>query len=401
LHVASETAEVAKRSPAQSLLRRKAALAVACVGLSIAPLVIAWPAIKAHMQAVCVLDSVSGQKAPWFAGTVITQVATEDLSFAIETPAGPRVVRARMYEPQGLPNAPAMVIFHGVHHLGIDEPRLMGFARAMSGCGIRVLTPELPGIKDYHVDEDSVATIGESVKWMAKNAGGPVGVMGLSFAGGLALVAAEDPLYAPGFKFVFAVGAQDSMARVTEYYETGRDARPDGTTETLAPHEYGPLVIEYEHLDDFIPAQDLAPVRAVLRAHLYEDKAAEAQASLALNESQKRETLALMDATSAETKARIASVVVKYAADMGKLSPSGGLKTLKAPVYLLHGEGDNVIPAAETLWMAHDLPPAMLSAMLVSPVLSHVNLDGPSPGARDEWQLMHFFAEVMEAAERR
>jgi len=370
------------------------------IGVAALLYVAAWPAVKAHLQAMCVLDSVSGQKAPRFASVVTTQVTTEDVTFEIQMPAGPRVVRARMYELQGRPNAPAMVIFHGVHHLGIDEPRLMGFARAMAACGIRVLTPELPGIKDYHVDEDSIATIGESVKWMAKRVGAPVGVMGLSFAGGLALVAAEDPIYAPQFKFVFAVGAQDSMARVTEYYRTGRDVRPDGTVETLAPHEYGPLVIEYEHLDDFVPPQDLAPVRSVLRAHLYEDKAAEAQASLALNEAQKRETLALMDATSAETKLRIASVLVKYAAEMGKLSPSGGLKTLEVPVYLLHGEGDNVIPAAETLWMANDLPPTSLGAMLVSPVLSHVNLDGPSPGARDEWQLMHFFAQVMQATEK-
>ena len=399
MHVASRTAQAAKRDPRRSLWRHR--LVTACVTLAIAACcAFEWPAVKAHLQAVCVLDSVSGQKAPWFARAVTTQVATEDLTFAIETPAGARVVRARMYEPQGGANAPAMVLLHGVHHLGIDEPRLMGFARAMAACGIRVLTPELPGIKDYHVDEDSVATIGQSVKWMAKRNGAPVGVMGLSFAGGLALVAAEDPLYAPSCRFVFAVGAQDSMARVTEYYETGSDARPDSSVETLAPHEYGPLVIEYEHLEDFVPPQDLAPVRAVLRAHLYEDKVAEAQASLALNGPQKRETLALMDATSAETKLRIASVLVKYAAEMGKLSPSGKLKTLKVPVYLLHGEGDNVIPAAETQWMANELPKPMLSAMLVSPVLSHVNLDGASPGTRDEWRLMHFFALVMEAAEK-
>jgi dienelactone hydrolase len=65
----------------------------------------------------------------------------------------------------------------------------------MASCGIRVLTPELPGIKDYHVSKDSVRTIGESAKWLAAQTGGPVGVMGLSFAGGLALVAAADPAY--------------------------------------------------------------------------------------------------------------------------------------------------------------------------------------------------------------
>ncbi|HEY5056405.1 MAG TPA: alpha/beta hydrolase [Acidobacteriaceae bacterium] len=372
------------------------AMAAACA--------VAWPVVKAHMQAVCVLDSVSGRKAPWFARAVTARVKIRDVSFAVETPAGARTVRARMYEPQGKPNAPAMVIFHGVHHLGIDEPRLMGFARAMAACGIRVLTPELPGIKDYHVDEDSIATIGASVKWMAQRAGAPVGVMGLSFAGGLALVAAQDPLYAPGYKFVFAVGAQDSMTRVTQYYETGRDARPDGSVETLAPHEYGPLVIEYEHLEDLLPPGDVAPVRAVMRAHLYEDKTAEAQALLALNEAQRREALSLMDATSTETKARIASVVVKYAVEMRRLSPSGGLKSLQVPAYLLHGEGDNVIPAAETLWMESELPKDDLRAALVSPVLSHVNLDGTAhgggPGVGDEWRLVHLFAQVLEEAER-
>ena len=55
--------------------------------------------------------------------------------------------------------------------------------------------------------------------------------MGLSFSGGLALVAAADPEYRPDFKFVFAVGSQDAMAHVANYYLTGQEARPDGTME--------------------------------------------------------------------------------------------------------------------------------------------------------------------------
>jgi pimeloyl-ACP methyl ester carboxylesterase len=292
-----------------------------------------------------------------------------------------------------------MVIFHGVHHLGIDEPRLMGFARAMASCGIRVLTPELPGIKDYHVSRDSVRTIGESAKWYAGQTGGPVGVMGLSFSGGLALVAAADPAYHAAFKFVFAVGSQDAMQRVAQYYLSGHDARPDGSTEVLAAHEYGPLVLEYEHLEDFVPAADLQPVRAVLRAHLYEDRKAEAAASLQLNEAQKLETLELMDATLPATRSKIAAMVAKHADEMPGLSPLGRLHTLGTPVYLLHGEADNIIPSAETLWMASELRPKDLRAVLVSPVLSHVNLDGPTPGAMDEWRLLHFFSAVLRAAE--
>jgi dienelactone hydrolase len=378
---------------------RKASYALFGAGMVVL-CVVAWPFAKAHVQAVAVLNEVSGQPAPWFARGETVPVTTQELSFPIEAATGTQMVRARLFLPVGKPNAPGMVVLHGVHHLGIDEPRLMGFARAMAGCGIRVLTPELPGIKDYHVSADSVRTIGGSAKWFAGQTGAPVGVMGLSFSGGLALVAAADPKYHADFKFVFAVGSQDSMARVANYYLTGRDARPDGSIEVLAAHEYGPQVLEYGHLEDFVPAEDLEPVRAVLRAHLYEDKKAEAEASLALNEKQKRETLELMDATLPSTRAKIAAMLTKHTDEVPALSPLGRLQTLGTPVYLLHGEADNIIPSAETLWMAQELRQEDLQAMLVSPVLSHVDL-GATPGAMDEWRLVHFFAQVMRAAESR
>ena len=103
------------------------------------------------------------------------------------------------------------------------------------------------------MDSTSIKTIGEVTQWYAAKTGAPVGVMGLSFSGGLALVAAADPLYKPEFKFVFAVGSQDSMGRVAQYYRTGQDLRPNGTVELLPAHEYGPLVLEYEYVEDFVP----------------------------------------------------------------------------------------------------------------------------------------------------
>jgi pimeloyl-ACP methyl ester carboxylesterase len=142
-------------------------------------------------------------------------------------------------------------------------------------------------------------------------------------------------------------------------------------------------------------------VRAVLRAHLYEDKTAEAEASLKLNEVQKREALELMDATSPQTRAKIAAAITKHTAELAGLSPRGRLRTLSTPVYLLHGQADNIIPSAETLWMASELPREDLKAMLVSPVLSHIDLDEAKPSAMDEWRLIHFFALIMNAAETR
>jgi hypothetical protein len=39
--------------------------------------------------------------------------------------------------------------------------------------------------------------------------------------------------------------------------------------------------------------------------------------------------------------------------------------------------------------------------VLVSPVISHLDLDGARPGVWDQWKLVHFFALVMHAVERR
>ena len=200
---------------------------------------------------------------------------------------------------------------------------------------------------------------------------------------------------------MFAVGAQDEMGHVAKYYLTGQEARPDGTIERLKPHEYGQLVLEYEHLEDFVPAEDEAAIRAVLREHLYENKSAEELAEAKLNPREKAETAELMDSNSAVTKAKLAASDAKHAKEMEELSPHGMLRTMTTPVYLLHGQADNIIPSAETLWMASELPKATLREALVSPVLSHLDLDGAKPGVWDQWRLVHFFALVMHAAERK
>ena len=355
-----------------------------------------WPFIKAHLQAVAILQQVSGKPVPAvIAGLVAQPIRTEDVTLHVESGN----VRARMYVPVNKPNAPALIVLHGVHHLGIDEPRLIAFARAMASCGIRVLTPELPDIMDYHVDAASIITIGQSARWFAQQTGGPVGVMGLSFSGGLALIAAGEPAFHPAVKFVFAVGSQDSMARVVQYYRTGADIRPEGPAEVLPAHEYGPLVIEYEYVQDFVPQQDVAAIRPVLRAHLYEDKPAESLAEAKLTEAQTAEAKELMDANSPKTQAQIAAVSVKHVSDLRELSPETSLRTMTTPVYLLHGEADNIIPSAETLWMANELPRDSLQAVLVSRVISHIDMDHGDPGLLEQWRLIHFFALVMHAVD--
>ena len=108
-----------------------------------------------------------------------------------------------------------------------------------------------------------------------------------------------------------------------------------------------------------------------------------------------------MDTTSPDTRRMIAESDARHAAAMASVSPDGQLAQLETPVFLLHGEGDNIIPSAETQWLERDVPKQDLRAALISPVISHLDLDGKGPGFRDEWELVHFFARILHAAEAR
>ena len=223
--------------------------------------------------------------------------------------------------------------------------------------------------------------------------------MGMSFAGGLALLAASDPRFAADVAFVVAVGAHDDLARVARFFATDAIARPDGSILHLAAHPYGPLVLVYDHVQDFLPVADLAAAKEALRLWLWEDKDAGPRAprvsrpgsALEARRSLRRQHR--LDRASAPRGGRCERGRMRAA------SPHGRLAGLRAPVYLLHGAGDSVIPATETLWLAHDVPQGLARDVLVSPAVVHVEMEG-TPSVREKFALVHFMAEVLDAASR-
>lgn len=316
----------------------------------------------------------------------------------VPTPAGP--IRARLYIPQGSANPPAMVIVHGVHHLGIDEPRLVAFARAMSAGGIRVLTPELAALADYQIDSGSIDLTGYSALSLSASVGQKVGVLGISFGGGLSVIAAARPQYAPYISFVVSVGAHDDLERVSQFLITNTISRPDGTTLAMQAHEYGPLILIYSHLEDFFPPADISTAHEALRLLLWE-KVVESKKVAALLSAPSRQKMELLynhheDALAGEMKQAIA----RHRAEMAPASPHGQLGALRVPVLLLHGAADNVIPPTEMLWLQQDIPSGLVKGALISPALSHVSMEG-KPSLVDNLRLVHFMAQMLEQSYRR
>jgi dienelactone hydrolase len=307
------------------------------------------------------------------------------------------VLKFRLYIPQEVSHPPAMLLLHGVHHLGIEEPRLVSFARALAGTGVEVMTPELQDLADYRITPETINVIGDAAVILRSETGERVGVMGLSFAGGLALMSAAKPEYAKNMAFVVAVGAQDDMARVARFYATDRVEKPDGSSAHLEAHEYGVLVLAYSHLDQFFSSRDVPAAQNALRQWLWEQQQSAEATSLLLTPAGRAEFDELIHHR-APVEQQMLAEIKKYSSEMDAVSPHGHIKRLAVPVFLLHGSGDTVIPAAETEWLAKDVPPADLKAELISPALIHVSME-ETVTLREKWALVHFLAQVLHAAD--
>ena len=322
-------------------------------------------------------------------GQMDRSIATRDLQFAN--------VRARAFLPHGRDTAPVLVLVHGVHHLGMEEPRLQAFARALAHEGVLVVTPEIPGAADYQIAPSDIRVIGESALAAQRAAGSKkVGLMGLSFCGGLSLIAASRAPYSDAIDYVIAVGAHDSMQRVAGFYGTSRMLRADGSTVPFEAHEYGQLVMVYDHPEDFFAADQVGNVRSVLKAYLYGDGAT-LRKELQRCEGSSCATLrAWADHHRDGLGALIVADAERRKSEMELVSPHGQLSGLHVPVLLLHGAGDNVIPPSETEFLARDIPRPWLADELISPAVSHVEVK--QPGLVEKMRLLlwmgHMFREI-------
>jgi dienelactone hydrolase len=326
-------------------------------------------------------------------------VPTDEQAISVTVPPG-RVVRARTFAPKGraLADVPGVVLVHGVQHEGIDEPRFQRFARALVRAGVAVLTPEVDELADYHVAPASIDTVGAAVEALRARSGhARVGLVGVSFGGGVSLLAAADPRFASHVSFVVSIGAHDDLARVSRFFATSEIPSVTGATTKLHAHEYGGVILVYTHADAFFPAEDVPAAREALRRWIWEEREAARAAEEPLSPPSKAKVEALFAADIASVRTELLAQIARLEPEMALVSPHGHLAGMKADVYVLHGAGDTVIPATEAAWIAHDLPPGRLRGLLVTRALEHVDLKAPS--AFDQWQLVHFMSGVIDEAE--
>jgi pimeloyl-ACP methyl ester carboxylesterase len=354
------------------------------------------PVLARHLRAVGVLLGAIGVADP----SGLTQRFCHPLreqELALGVPGCD--TRARWYAPSDLREPRGVLLLPGVHHLGIDEPRFRRMARALAAAGFSVLTPELSELSNYRIGPATIDTIEACARYHAEKTGGPVGAWGISFGGGLLLLAAKRAGRPPAFAYVVAIGAHHDLLRLARYYAGLPVAAPDAKPPNVEPHPYGARVMIHAFVEGLFRPDSVDLARQALRFYV-EDRFVEARSAAArLTGEDGIRLRRLLDGSKDEIASDLMRMVDIHASELEAISPRGQLAALGVPTFLLHGTLDSVIPSLETEHLARDVPAAVLRRALVTPVLGHADLTEKLPW-RDYLDLVRWTAAVLDIAER-
>ena len=312
-------------------------------------------------------------------------------------------LRGREYRTDR-PTGRAILLAPGVHAGGVDEPRLISFAREIAATGHPVVSVELPDLREYRITSRSTDMIADAARWLGREWHDrmPAGereaaLMGISFGGGLAVVAASH--LAGDIAWTLSFGGHGDLPRTLRYLCTGQE--PDGTHRP--PHDYGVVVILLGVAERVVPPEQVAPLREAVLTFLRASQTDMTDKARAAEEFEDARALAhnlpepartFMGWVNDRDVARLGSALLPHVgamADDPALSPERNAPPT-GPEYLLHGADDNVIPAAESeLLAAHLRRTGGQAVQLSSRLITHAEVD-QRPGLIEIWRLVRFWA---------
>jgi dienelactone hydrolase len=297
--------------------------------------------------------------------------------------------------------------------MGIDEPRLTALARDLAGSGILVMTMALPDLQQYRITPDATDVIEDAILWMTQRTDlapdGKVGLVGVSFAGGLSIVAAGRPAVRDKLTYVVAFGGHGSLPRVMRYLATGEETPVSGVR-TDPPHDYGVAVILYGLADrGVVPAAQVGPLRKGIETFLLASQQTLVDMKQANATFQQARDYAstlpepaatFMTYVNDRNVAKLGPALVPYLSALGADSPALSADRAPsvpaAPVFLLHGSGDTVIPPVESVLLADYLRQKGVDVhLLLSGLITHAEIDRTAAAA-ETWKLVSFWADVLD-----
>ena len=341
------------------------------VALAAVPIVIwAVPPLRARAKAAVLIAEVAGL--PFtrpFAGGV--EIETVEVA--------PRVV-GDLYS--GRAQAPVIIFVPGAALEGRQDPRVIQAATALARTDRRVFVPELD-LYDRTFREADIERIVSAVVALSSD-DERVGVLGFSYGGSLALIAAQGDRVRGRLAYVATFGAYFDLVHVLQGVTTGS---------TILDGE--------EVAFSTLPEAREILTNATLR--LASEKDAGALKAALTDESDAREpsgTDAILDVLSNRDPRRTTELAARlpprFRAVLERFSPATAIDQLDAPLFILQSKKDAATPWTEAVLLHRAVDG---SRLVLLDHFSHVDPPGLSGLLRDGPKAWSFASWVLSAQE--
>lgn len=297
-------------------------------------------------------------------------------------------VTGHLYAPEQ--PSPPIVLVPGAAPLGKDDPRAVRLARSLARAGRTVFIPDLTLYERRFDTEDLDRIVRAALALETHPAGsGSVTLLGISYGGSLALVAAADERLEGRLAQVATFGAYWDLVGVIQAVTTGTSL-VGGTRVAWEGHPAARAILE-EAIVALIPEQERRVLRAALAKSDAEGLPAAARAIFHLLRNRDPER-------TPELAARVPGVLRDI---LEVFSPASVQGRLNVPVVALHSTDDPAVPYGELVRLRSALPEART---LTVSSFRHVDPSNSSSGGwtslvADAWDAWRFTSWILAAQE--
>jgi pimeloyl-ACP methyl ester carboxylesterase len=274
----------------------------------------------------------------------------------------------------------------GLVEMGKDDPRVAPFAGLLARAGFTVVVPDLPSYRTLRAHPDNVRDLAAALDALIARPDlaprGRAGLFGISYAGGMVILAALDPARASRIPYVAVVGAYADLDSALRFLATGRTVL-HGRPRIVAPDPYGQLVFLRTFEEFLAEPRDRALLDAMAARRIADPAAPIADLAGALSP----EGRVIVDLFEAPSPARVPELVGRLplglSQRMAALSPARhDFAALAARLYIVHSLDDGTFPASEAVRLRDLARPRTRARLVLLEALQHVE---PEPWRRDPW----------------
>ena len=267
------------------------------------------------------------------------------------------------YDPTGAFRS-SLVLIHGVSFKGKEDERLQHFATCLALEGVRCFAPTLPGLTRAISEVEDIDALGSLIQVASDEGRRAVGLVGFSYGGSAALLAAARPENAGLVEFVATFGAYHDLESCLTYYQEQDALRPAEGSRSRDSFLYQHLVYAHiwrERLG--LSTQRIEALEQILKR--YCDGASP----------QEKEDFFAQHLVDLDLVNRHCEWVDRSA--LRRITPAGQLQGLDCEVRLLHDPSDTMVPVTEAVALREAVEAVVGKArvkLLVTRLLSHVSI---------------------------